>query len=38
MGWTDYLKAYDMVPHSWMIGSLNMMSIATNVMNVLEKR
>ena len=29
--WIDYWKVYDMVPHSWVIESLYMMSIAKNV-------
>ena len=33
MGWMDYQKAYDMVPHSRVIESLNMMGIAKNVVN-----
>ena len=37
MGWINYLKAYDMVPHSWVIGSWNMMAIAKNVVNFLGK-
>ena len=31
MGWIHYWKAYDMVPHSWVIESLTMMGIAKNV-------
>ena len=31
MGWINYQKAYDMVPQSWVIESLNMMGIAKNV-------
>ena len=31
MRWIDYRKAYDMVLHSWVIESLNMMGIAKNV-------
>ena len=37
MGWINYQKAYDMVLYSWVIESLNMMGIAKNVMNFLEK-
>ena len=37
MGWINYWKAYDMVPHSWAIESLNMMDIAKNVVNFLGK-
>ena len=38
MGWINYQKAYDMVPYSWLMESLNMMGIAKNVVNVLEKK
>ena len=31
MGWTDYWKAYDMVLHSWVRDSLNVMDIVKNV-------
>ena len=37
MGWIDYWKAYDMVPHSWVIESLNVMGIAKNVVNLFGK-
>ena len=37
MGRTDYRKAYEMVPHSWVIESLNMMSMAKNVVDFLGK-
>ena len=37
MGWIDYRKAYDMVPHTWVIESLNMIGIAKNVANFLGK-
>ena len=35
MGWIDYCKACNMVPHSWVIESLNMMGTAENVANIL---
>jgi len=31
MAWIDYRKAYDMVPHSWIIECLEMFGIAENV-------
>ena len=31
MAWIDYRKAYDMVPHSWIIECLKMFGIAENV-------
>ena len=37
MRWTNYRKAYEMVPGSWVIESLNMIGIAKNVVNVLGK-
>ena len=30
MAWIDYLKAYDMVPHSWIVECLEMFGIAEN--------
>ena len=31
MAWIDYTKAYDMVPHPWMVGAAkNMISIISN--------
>ena len=35
MAWIDYRKAYDMVPHSWIVECLEMFGIAENVKNVL---
>ena len=37
MGWINYLEVYDMVPHSWVTESLNMMGIVKNVVKFLEK-
>ena len=31
MAWSDYGKAYDMIPHSWIIEGLEMFGIAENV-------
>ncbi|XP_068684755.1 uncharacterized protein [Montipora foliosa] len=31
MAWIDYRKAYDMVPHSWIVECLEMFGIAENV-------
>ena len=36
MGWIDYRKAYDMLPHSWIIETLNMIKIAKNVDGLLR--
>ena len=37
MVWIDYKKAYDMVPHSWMINSLKMYKISDEVINFIDK-
>ena len=37
MAWIDYKKAYDMVPHSWIINSLNMYKISDKVINFIDK-
>ena len=31
MGWIDYRKAFDIVPHSWMLECLQMFKVAENV-------
>ena len=31
MAWIDYKKAYDMVPHSWVLEVMGMMGVAGNV-------
>ena len=31
MAWTDYKKAFEMVPHSWVVDCLEMFEIASNV-------
>ena len=36
MAWIDYKKAYDFVPHSWIIECLDMLGIAENVRTFLE--
>ena len=35
MAWTDYMKAYDMVPHSWIIKCLNLLGVAENIKSLL---
>lgn len=35
MGWIDYRKAYDMVPHSWIVEMLNLTKVAENVKTLL---
>ena len=37
MAWIDYKKAYDMVPHSWIINSLKMYKISYVVINFIVK-
>ena len=37
MAWVDYKKAYDMVPHSWVMEVVKMMGVADNVRNLLER-
>ena len=42
MAWIDYKKAYDMVPHSWIIECLDLFAVAENIksllVNSVEKR
>ena len=37
MAWIDFKKAYDMVPHSWILGKLLMFGIADNVVELLSE-
>ena len=37
MAWIDYRKAYDFVPHSWILECLDMLGIADNIRSFLEK-
>ena len=37
MGWIDYRKAYDMVPHSWITKCIEMFGIARNMDNLIKK-
>ena len=37
MIWIDYKKAYDSVPHSWILESLRIYGIADNIITFLEK-
>lgn len=36
MAWVDYKKAYDMVPHSWILECLNLFGIADNVKQLIQ--
>ena len=35
MAWIDYKKAYDMVPHSWIIQCLDLFGVAENIKSLL---
>ena len=37
MSWIDYKKAYDMVPHSWIIECLDFFGVAQNIKSLLVK-
>ena len=37
MGWIDYRKTFDFVPHSWILECPDMLVIADNVRSFLEK-
>ena len=37
MGWIDYKKAYDMVPHSWIKKSMETIGVAGNMQRFLSK-
>jgi hypothetical protein len=36
MGWIDYQKAYDLLPHSWIIETMKLTGIARNAVNLME--
>ena len=36
MAWIDYKKAYDMVPHSWILETLGMIKVAKNIEGLLK--
>ena len=36
MGWIHYRKAYDMVPHRWMIETMKMVGIVDNIMDLFK--
>ena len=35
MAWVDYKKAYDMVPHSWIIECLDLFGVAEDIKSLL---
>ena len=37
LAWIDYKKAFDMVPHSWLLECLRLYNITPNVIAVLSK-
>ena len=37
VAWIDYTKAYDMVPHTWILQCLKIFKAAKNISNVIEK-
>ena len=37
MTWIDYKKAYDSVPHSWILRSMGLVGVATNITSFMEK-
>lgn len=37
MAWIDYKKAYDMVPHSWILETLRLTGVAENIRIFLER-
>ena len=37
MAWVDYKKAYDMVPHSWILKVSELLGVADNVNGLMER-
>ena len=37
MAWIDYMEAYDMAPHSWIIECLDLFGVAENIKSLLVK-
>ena len=37
MGWIDFRKAYDMVPHRWILKSLELVGTAGNIIELLKR-
>ena len=35
MAWIDYKKAYDMIPHSWILECLDLVGVAENIKSLL---
>ena len=37
MAWVDYKKAYDMVPHSWIIAAMGMVGLVDNIIGLIKQ-
>ena len=37
MAWIDYKKAYDMVPHSWILESLELVQVSNNILEFVKR-
>ena len=37
MAWIDYKKAYDMVPHSWILESLELVQVSDNILKFVKR-
>ena len=37
MAWIDYKKAYDMIPHSWILESLGLVQVSENIVEFIRK-
>ena len=37
MAWVDYKKAYDIVPHSWIIFTMGMVGLADNIIGLIKQ-
>ena len=37
MAWNDYKKAYDMIPHSWILESLELVQMSENIVQFIRK-
>ena len=37
MAWVDYRKAYDMLPHSWIIKRLRLAQVAQTIIESIER-
>ena len=37
MTWIDYKKAYDMVPHSWILKNLELVEVSDNILEFVKR-